>query len=139
MAAGIRDALNRLCGITSILPGLLVLYGCEKPTEPKAPVAPTNLQATAVSTSSINLTWTDNSDDEQGFVIERSLNASSGFSEIATVTTDETTYAVTDLSLGTTYYFRVCAYNSVGNSNYSNVSPVRIAYGSKINLPGSER
>jgi hypothetical protein len=38
---------------------------------PNVPAAPANLQATAVSSSQINLTWKENSDHETGFKIER--------------------------------------------------------------------
>jgi hypothetical protein len=39
------------------------------------PAAPTNLVATAVSSSQINLTWTDNSNNETGFKIERCIGS----------------------------------------------------------------
>ena len=47
------------------------------------PSAPTNLSASAVSTSQINLSWTDNASNETGFRIERSPDGTS-FTEIAT-------------------------------------------------------
>src|SRR6185436_1862899 len=40
---------------------------------PTAPVAPTALNASATGTHNIHLTWTDNSNNESGFVIQRSL------------------------------------------------------------------
>ncbi|RMG69750.1 MAG: hypothetical protein D6711_18910 [Chloroflexi bacterium] len=83
------------------------------------PVAPSNLNATAVSTTQINLTWNDNSDNETGFKIERSLNGSS-WSQIAIIGANNTSYSNTGLSCGTTYYYRVRAYNDSGNSSYSN-------------------
>ena len=50
------------------------------------PAAPTNLAATAVSSSQINLTWTDNDNNEQGFKIERCTGVGcSDFAQIATV------------------------------------------------------
>jgi len=47
------------------------LAGCGSKEKLSPPVSPTNLQATAVSSSRIDLSWTDNSDDEDGFKIER--------------------------------------------------------------------
>ncbi|NQT90720.1 MAG: S8 family serine peptidase, partial [Candidatus Omnitrophica bacterium] len=47
-----------------------------------SPSAPTGLTATADSTTQIELSWQDNSDNEDGFKIERSLTAGSGFSQI---------------------------------------------------------
>src|SRR5262249_26171059 len=54
------------------------------PPPPSPPTAPSTLRATAVATSQINLTWPDNSGDEDGFAIERSLDGTS-FSALATV------------------------------------------------------
>jgi hypothetical protein len=85
------------------------------------PSDPTLLSATAVSTSQINLAWTDNSSNEQGFKIERSTD-NLNFSQIATVGAGVATYQNTGLAASTTYYYRVRAYNATGNSGYSNVA-----------------
>jgi predicted phage tail protein len=82
------------------------------------PAAPSGLTAVAVSNSQINLAWTDNSANEDGFKIERSLNGSA-WTEIGTVTRNVTSYASTGLSANKTYYYRVRAYNMLGNSAYS--------------------
>ncbi len=84
------------------------------------PTAPTGLTATAVSQSQINLAWTDASNNETGFKIERSPFAPGSWSQIATVGAGVTTYPNTSLSAGTTYYYRVRAYNAAGDSAYSN-------------------
>jgi len=78
------------------------------------------LTAAAASSSQINLAWSDNSSDETGFKIERSLTATSGFAQIATVGANATSYSNTGLSASTTYYYRVRAYNGAGDSAYSN-------------------
>ena len=90
----------------------------------EGPTAPTSLSATAVSTSQINLNWQDNSSNESGFKIERSLSSSSGFSQISIVGVNATVYSNTGLSPSTTYHYRVRAYNSAGNSSYSNTTSV---------------
>ncbi len=82
---------------------------------------PTNLNVTTISQDRIDLTWTDNSITESGFKIERSEDGTTGWTHIATVGPDETWYPSSALSCGTTYYFRVRAYNSWTNSLYSNV------------------
>lgn len=87
--------------------------------------APSDLIATAVSSSQINLNWQDNSDNETGFKIERSLDGAS-FSEIAQVGANATNYSNTDLSKDTTYYYKVRAYKKSGSkttySAYSNTA-----------------
>jgi hypothetical protein len=86
------------------------------------PAAPSNLTATAVSTSQINLSWTDNSNNETGFKIERCEgNACTNFAEIAQVGANVTTFSDTGLSRNTRYRYRVRAFNGVGNSGYSNI------------------
>lgn len=86
------------------------------------PVSPSSLLSNPLSATQIKLNWTDNSDGEDGFRIERSSNGSTGWTEIGTVTQNITTFNSTALSPSTIYYFRVRAYNSAGNSNYSNTS-----------------
>lgn len=71
--------------------------------------APSGLVAGASGTSSIGLYWTDNSDNEDGFLIERSLSPSSGFAQVAAPVSGITSYLDTGLSSGTTYYYRVRA------------------------------
>jgi titin len=85
---------------------------------PPLPTAPTNLGAAAVSSSQINLSWTDNASNETGFRLERSPNGTT-FTEIATPGANVTTYADTGLSASTQYWYRVRAYNSTGPSAYS--------------------
>lgn len=70
------------------------------------------------------LTWTDNSTNETGFRIERAagLNATSGFAEIATVGANVVTYVDAGLPNSTSYSYRLRAYNSAGNSGYSNTA-----------------
>lgn len=80
--------------------------------------APTRLKARAVSENKITLTWTDNNDNETGFKIER-RTAGGSYKQIATVGANITEYSDTGLSPGTTYYYRVRAYNFTGNSAYS--------------------
>ena len=87
------------------------------------PSAPSDLQATAVSTAQINLTWTDHAVNEDGFKIERKTGAGGTYSQIATVGTSITKYSdTTGLAANTTYCYHVRAFNGVGPSTYSNES-----------------
>ena len=81
--------------------------------------APSNLATEAISTSKIRLSWDDNSNNETGIKIERK-KAGGSYTQIATVEANTTSYTATGLSDNTKYYFRVRAYNTTGNSSYSN-------------------
>jgi hypothetical protein len=88
---------------------------------PAAPAAPSNLTAAVVSAKQINLSWTDNSGNETGFVIQRSTNGGN-WSQLATVGANATSYSDRTVNKHHTYYYRVYAYNSFGNSAYSNTA-----------------
>jgi peptidyl-Asp metalloendopeptidase len=83
--------------------------------------APSNLTASATGVRTIALNWTDNSAGESGFQIERSVNGR-GFSQIATVGANVTSFSQSGLRRGRTYSYRVRAFNSSGYSAYSNVA-----------------
>lgn len=91
-------------------------------TPPTTPAAPTGLSASAASSSQINLSWTDNSNNETGFKVERSTGNGSTWSPLASVGANTTTYSDTGLPASATYSYRVYAYNSAGNSGYSNTA-----------------
>jgi hypothetical protein len=82
--------------------------------------APTNLSATEVSPTQINLHWTDTSTNEQGFKIERKTGAAGVYSEIASVGVDSTSYQDHSVAANKSYYYRVRAYSGGSYSNYSN-------------------
>lgn len=80
------------------------------------PSAPTSLTAVPVSTSEIGLTWTDTATNEDGFRIERSSDGVT-FSALQTINTpNASSYNDTGLTASTQYYYRVFAFNSVGDS-----------------------
>ena len=88
------------------------------------PEAPDNLSASAVSISQINLVWTDNSDNELGFKIERKKGIDGTYGQIYVAGAGTIKYSDTNLSPETTYYYRVRAYNNTGDSGYSNEASV---------------
>src|SRR4029077_15754288 len=67
-------------------------YSNIPPASPVELAAPSNLTATTVSSSQINLSWTDNATNEDGFRIEQCVGAGCSFTEIATVGANITTY-----------------------------------------------
>jgi hypothetical protein len=102
-------------------PKLLVTY-TPAAEEPTAPAAPSDLAATALSPYQIDLTWTDNADNESGFVVERSANGSTGWSEIATRGADITAHSDGNLQPETQYFYRVKATNDAGDSAYTSTA-----------------
>ena len=90
--------------------------------DPVPPNPPSNLNAAAISSVSIALTWTDNSSDETGFVVERCLGAAcSNFAPLpASIGPGATSYTDSGLSASTAYTYRVKAVNASLSSAYSN-------------------
>jgi hypothetical protein len=88
------------------------------------PTAPSSLAATAFSRSQINLAWSDNSNNETGFTIERCQGSTcTNFLRIASVVANVRLYSDSaGPSSNTTYRYRVCAYNAGGKSAYSNIA-----------------
>jgi chitodextrinase len=86
------------------------------------PVAPSGLVALAISSSQINLTWQDNSNNESGFIVQRASSSSGPWTQIGLVGANVTSCAHTGLTASTTYYYRVCAFNTSGNSAFAAVT-----------------
>jgi FtsP/CotA-like multicopper oxidase with cupredoxin domain len=85
------------------------------------PSAPADLATTVVSSSQIDLAWTDTSSDETGFVIDRSADGTL-FESIITVGADSTAHSDTELASNTTYYYQVAAVKGGVISDYSNTA-----------------
>lgn len=86
-------------------------------------IAPTDLSATGISRSQIQLSWSDNGGTEDGFQIERCQgNRCTDFTQIATVGVNVTSYTDDGLERNTKYSYRVRAFNAGGVSDYSNIA-----------------
>jgi hypothetical protein len=92
------------------------------------PPAPTGLTATPFTATwqqpyhQIELRWTDNSEIELAYVVERRAQGASGFAPLETLNRDVTTWRDTQLELGVTYEYRVKARGYGGESGYSNIA-----------------
>ena len=94
------------------------------------PSAPSDLKAVTVQPRSVTLSWLDNSDDEDGFILQRDTDsvfsnpveftvaASGGTGSTVTYTDDSVNHA-------TQYYYRVKAFNKAGDSGWSNICAVK--------------
>ena len=88
--------------------------------EPETPpTAPTGLNAAAVSSSEVDLSWTDTSDNETSFQIEWSSNGGASFTLLTSANSED--YAHVGLTPGTEYCYRVRAINAAGSSAYTAV------------------
>lgn len=80
-----------------------------------APTAPTGLAATVISTSRIDLAWTDAATTETEYRVYRSTDGVS-YSLLATIAASSNSYSDTTITAGTTYYYKVAAYNVGGET-----------------------
>lgn len=87
---------------------------------PTVPTAPSNLDAAAVSENRIKLSWSDNSSNETGFTVERKTGAGDRFAAITTTAANTTRFSDTGRSPNATYFYRISAGGTAGNSGYSN-------------------
>ena len=71
------------------------------------------------SAAQLLLTWTDNSGNEDGFKVERKTGLA-GYAQVATVAANDPSFIDPNLVAGTTYCYRVRAFNAGGDSAYSN-------------------
>lgn len=118
-------------GVASLYPSGNGGGGGGTPTGPKAP---TTLAAQALSGTEVRLTWKDNATDETGFRLERKVGSGS-FQEIQTLPANTQELAVTGLTAGTNYTFRVRASNASGFSVYSNNASVKTPAAAALPAP----
>jgi subtilisin family serine protease len=86
---------------------------------------PEGLDATAVSSSQIDLTWVDASDNEVGFEIDRAPSPDGPFAKVDNVKAGVTAFSDSSLEPNTQYCYRVRAVSGRGkNAEYSDYSNV---------------
>lgn len=88
---------------------------------------PTNLAAAAINAGSINLSWTDNSDNELGFIVLRKQGDSTSSNQLSiidTVLTNLTAFIDSTIGDSVKYSYKVYAYNSDTLSAHSNFATV---------------
>jgi predicted esterase len=100
---------------------------------------PSDLSATASSSTAIDLTWKDNALDETGFEIQRSTTGlEMDFVSIDTVPANVITYTDNGLSNNHVYHYRVRANRGVSNTGFTNAAQSgTIAFKVYVNINGS--
>ncbi len=86
-----------------------------------SPATPTNLTVIATASGEATLNWSDQSNNEAWFEIERSTDNVT-FTYLGWVEMNVASYVDRGLTAGTNYYYRVRAVNGAGDSGYSNVA-----------------
>jgi hypothetical protein len=110
-----------------VLAPVLTTWGPLLTTTPPIPAAPSWLTVTATSSSNIALSWRDNANNEIGQRIERSVGSPTIYTFLMNVGPNITAFTDTGLVDGTTYYYRLRAFNTGGFSTYSTFSNQRFA------------
>ena len=83
------------------------------------------LFALTAQAETLTLAWLDNSDNELGFKVERSIDGED-FVEIGSVGENVETYEDQTVEIGITYTYRVRAFNDGGTSGYSNTASATV-------------
>jgi hypothetical protein len=95
-----------------------------------APTAPSALNASPSASGAtpafISLSWVDNAGDETGYKLVRSSDGTN-WTEIASLGSNATSFTDSGVVAGQSYYYRAYAYNSAGNSAYSNTATAQLA------------
>jgi hypothetical protein len=83
------------------------------------PNAPYGLSGTVAATK-VDLKWYDDSNREENYVLERSVDNNTAFTELKKLDRNAVSYSDNTVTAGKKYFYRVKAINPVGSSAYSN-------------------
>ena len=124
--------MNRACCAAVLLIVLSSLYGCGSSSDQYPPTVPTGVQAAAVSSDSVQLNWTESQDD----LVMLGYRVYRDGSRVGS--TPLTSYTDTGLTPGTSYGYRVSAFDWIGNESAKSTTLfVATADGSAPSAPGS--
>ncbi len=101
--------------------------------EPHLPEAASGMAFGDVTSTAVQLSWVDESDNELQFEIQRSADAEGPFETISTVTEDIEEYFDTSVSAESTYFYQVIASNEIGASDPTDV--IEVATPAGLDLP----
>ncbi len=128
------ENLHGIVGAGAFLPDASAGTAIFENVNTTVPAIPIALSASSIVTGKVDLSWQDRSVNETGFRIER-RSGEATFEEIATVEAGITQYQDREVQPGTTYHYRVRAYNASGNSSYSSEASVSVLASAVETLP----
>jgi subtilisin family serine protease/chitodextrinase len=105
---------------------------------PEVPAGPSDLTVDGIGSQFVDLSWFDESDNEDSFLIEISRNGGNTWESVMSLDADSTEARVGGLASATSYQFRVVAQNLVGRSEASNIVNARTT-GGIPQAPGNVR
>ena len=117
-----------------------VAVAATEPTPTASPPrAPTTLSASTTGTDRININWSDMSNNEDGFIVERRTDGSAQWRQIKTTGSNASAYTDAGLQAATLYHYRVHAFNGGGTSASTASDSARTdeQLGADINLSAS--
>jgi len=94
------------------------------PPPPPPPSAPSNLSATSTGPRSVTLNWSDTSDNESAFRIERRTEDNTVYSMVTNLPPNSTIFQDNSVQASTTYFYRIIARNDSGESQSTNEAQV---------------
>jgi len=86
------------------------------------PASPSNVSVPSTTTTSVNLTWSDNATTENSYQVVGSLTSGSGFVGVAGLSANTNSCTESGLVEGTTYYYRVRASNGIHSDFTSEIA-----------------
>ncbi len=93
-----------------------------------APAIPTQIKVTATAYNKINITWTDNSNNETGFEVYRASSSTGTYSIVTTTGANVVSFTDSTVQAATTYFYKVQAINLYGGSGFDPASMGGITY-----------
>ncbi|MCD4796517.1 MAG: hypothetical protein K8R49_05020 [Candidatus Cloacimonetes bacterium] len=123
---GLRYKIKYVYRVASITKLNISLYSNAVPVTTIFP-GPTFLTAEVVDDHTVALYWEDNCEFEKGYKLEKKMGEDE-FSLITTLNESITSYTDTGLLSGRTFVYRVYAYSSLNESDYSNFEQIETRF-----------
>ena len=116
----------------------LLVSGSIQTSSVGLPSAPTGLNAAAINSGRIDLSWHDNATNETGYLVQRELDGTSSWIPVESLDANATSCSDYGLADGTKYFYRVFATNIGGSSTSSNVAVAVTPMMTPTNLTGTQ-